>query len=370
MAWAGEALVRRLADGDTGACAEFYDRYAPLAYPVILHIVGDPDLAADVLRDVFWEAWEAAGSYDARRSPEAWIVARARARAVERARGTPAAAAGVAAAIRSALERLRAAGPTPATGHEPHAGRSRAYAAGALPPAERVEFEAHLAGGCASCAAMVRAHGETLADLARQAPPLAPPDGVRAELVRRVAAEAAPRTSWRRRRRLRWILGSLAAVVGVAAFAAGLGASRYEARIGAMARETARVRADLRRQHAALGDRVAAAQGLVELLLDPATRSVTLRGPAPGTGRVLWNEGRGGQVLVADLPPAPAGSTYALWAIVEGRPQGAGSVTIDASGRGVRALPPLDAGVRGFRVTLEPVAGTPVPTGPVVLASP
>ena len=87
MAWAAEDLIRRMAEGDADACGRFYDRYARLAYPLILRIVGNPSDAADVLQDVFWEAWQAAATYDpARGSPEAWIVMRARTRAIDRLR--------------------------------------------------------------------------------------------------------------------------------------------------------------------------------------------------------------------------------------------------------------------------------------------
>ncbi len=87
MTWAGAELIRRMADGDADACGVFYDRYARLAYPLIMRIVRDAADAADVLQEVFWEAWQAAATYDpARGSPEAWIVMRARTRAIDRLR--------------------------------------------------------------------------------------------------------------------------------------------------------------------------------------------------------------------------------------------------------------------------------------------
>ena len=83
----GAALIRRMAEGDRDACKEFYDRYARQVYPFIVRIVRDPADAADVLQEVFWEAWQSAASYDpGRGSPEAWLFTRARTRAIDRVR--------------------------------------------------------------------------------------------------------------------------------------------------------------------------------------------------------------------------------------------------------------------------------------------
>ena len=72
MAMVGETLVRRMAAGDREAFGAFYDRYAPLVFPLIVRIVRDRSDAADVLQEVFWEAWQGAPTYDpARGTPEA-----------------------------------------------------------------------------------------------------------------------------------------------------------------------------------------------------------------------------------------------------------------------------------------------------------
>ena len=84
---AGGELIRRLAAGDRGALGPFYDRYASLVYPLVLRIVGDRAAAADVLQEVFWEAWQAAAAYDPERgTPEAWLLMRARNQAIDRVR--------------------------------------------------------------------------------------------------------------------------------------------------------------------------------------------------------------------------------------------------------------------------------------------
>src|SRR4029078_4225083 len=47
----------------------------------------DPEAAADVLQEVFWQIWQEAGRYDpSRGSPEAWVVMRAKTRAIDRLR--------------------------------------------------------------------------------------------------------------------------------------------------------------------------------------------------------------------------------------------------------------------------------------------
>lgn len=87
VAESGEELIRAMAAGDREALGRFYDRYAPLVHPLLLRLVGDPAEAADVLQEVFWEAWRAAAGYDpARGTPEAWIVVRARSRGIDRRR--------------------------------------------------------------------------------------------------------------------------------------------------------------------------------------------------------------------------------------------------------------------------------------------
>lgn len=255
--------------------------------------------------------------------------------------------------------------------HEPFETQAAAYALGALDGDDRAQFEEHLARGCAECSGVLRELGETLADVAREAPPMIPPAHVKTALMRRVTATA-PSPVAVRWRRWRWGLATAAGLVAVSAFTAGFVASRYEARIGAMARETAAVRANLQRQEAALRDRVAVAQTILALLRDPATRVVTLGGlgsSPQAAGRIIWHEKNGGYLFVANLPPVPAGKAYELWTISGGQPRPAGLFTVDASGAASHPVEPAPGPVQVFAVTLEPAAGVPSPTGPMVLAS-
>lgn len=81
------AVLRRLADGDPAALAEFYDAHASLAYGIALRIVRDPGEAEDVVQEAFLQAWRQAGRYDAARgSAQAWLCAIVRTRALDRLR--------------------------------------------------------------------------------------------------------------------------------------------------------------------------------------------------------------------------------------------------------------------------------------------
>jgi len=130
----------------------------------------------------------------------------------------------------------------------------------------------------------------------------------------------------------------------------------------------------LEREIAALNDQLAAYRSAADLLRDPATRVVTLRGlgPSPGaTGWLIWHQTAGGQLFVANLPPAASGKAYELWTIGEGAPRPAGVFRVDAEGRATHRVEPVEGGkpVKVFAVTLEPEGGVPAPTGPMVLAS-
>src|SRR3989454_9480297 len=90
MTGSGAELIRQMVAGDREAFARFYDRYAPLVFPLIQRILRERADASDVLQEVFWEAWQGAAGYDpARGSPEAWLVTRARAPALDRIRAIP-----------------------------------------------------------------------------------------------------------------------------------------------------------------------------------------------------------------------------------------------------------------------------------------
>ena len=98
-----------------------------------------------------------------------------------------------------------------------------------------------------------------------------------------------------------------------------------------------------------------AALRALELLRDPATRVVELCGTsgAEVMARVIWNDKAGGQLIVANLPPAPAGKAYELWALGGAQPRPAGLFQVDADGRAAQTVD-AGGGRRGSRSRWSP----------------
>ena len=231
------------------------------------------------------------------------------------------------------------------------------YALGILAPEERRAFEVHLAG-CDECRADVRAYTEVAAALAHAAPTAEPPGALRdrvlaeARRVRPIGAGAREP----RRARLPWLAAAAALLL-----AAG----------GAMAtwRLTTRVH-DLERSLAVRDSVHAADSAALVLLTGPDVNVVSLAGTnrAP-SARVVWNHALNRFVVFAfDLPAAPAGRTYQLWAIAKGHaPLSMGTFNTDAQGR-ARVVLTVDRQIAalGFvencGLTEEPSGGSLQPT--------
>jgi anti-sigma-K factor RskA len=253
--------------------------------------------------------------------------------------------------------------------HEPFDTHAAAYALGALDGQDLADFETHLARGCDQCAATLRECEESLATLALEAVPMIPPPGVKATLMRRMAgtdvAVSRARQPW-----LPWTAFAAAAVL-LAVLSGLLVAGREEARVSSLEREVVTLREQIRRQEPSARGGGALASAL-DLLGDPATTLVTLRGAGPSpeaTGRVVWHEREGGLLIATNLPPAAAGKTYELWTIRGGKPAPAGLFDVDRTGSVAQRVEPAGGPVDVFAVTLEPAGGVPSPTGPIVLAS-
>lgn len=85
-------LMAAAAAGDEAALAALYDRHAAAMLGVALRILKTRQDAEDLVHDVFVEAWQRAGDFDASRgSVRSWLLVRTRSRAVDRLRSLEAA---------------------------------------------------------------------------------------------------------------------------------------------------------------------------------------------------------------------------------------------------------------------------------------
>lgn len=174
----------------------------------------------------------------------------------------------------------------------------------------------------------------------------------RSELRGRIleAARAEPQNvvslDERRRSRVVPVLGAAAALAACAALVAGLwGAS--------VSSELDEARSALERERAAAA-----------VLAQPVAES-SLTG---GTGRLVVGEEGRAVLVLSSPPPVPAGKTYQMWVIDDGRPVSGG---LFAPVEGTRAIP-VDGKVgQGsvVAVTVEDEGGATAPTGEPVIAS-
>ena len=223
------------------------------------------------------------------------------------------------------------------------------YALGALTAEERAAFEAHLAD-CAVCRADVQALGEVSGLLAHAAAAATPRPALRERILREARAVRPLAAGGRG---LPWLAVAAAVVLAVAAGVA------YLKERGS--------RQMLERAVAVARDSLAAQQQLVATLLAPDVNTAVLASKGrPPTARVFWNPSRHRVVMaVFDLPPAPAGRIYQLWAIQTGKaPVSLGIFNTAPDGRLTTSLdvPPALVAFDVTAVTEEPAGGSPQPT--------
>ena len=78
-------IVVAIARGDRAALGALYDLHAPIVMGLARRMLRDQAAAEDLVHDVFLEVWQRAAEFDAARgSVRAWLVVRARSRALDR----------------------------------------------------------------------------------------------------------------------------------------------------------------------------------------------------------------------------------------------------------------------------------------------
>lgn len=82
-----DALVHRVADGDTAAFASLYDLTCDRVFGMVLKVLRDRGYSEETTHDVYVEVWRTAGRFDpAAGSAVSWLLTLAHRRAVDRVR--------------------------------------------------------------------------------------------------------------------------------------------------------------------------------------------------------------------------------------------------------------------------------------------
>jgi anti-sigma-K factor RskA len=218
-----------------------------------------------------------------------------------------------------------------------------AYALDALDDRERAAYEAHFAT-CEICRTDVGEYRAAAADLATLTA-TSPPSDVKARVMGEIATtrQLSPLppsvvrlTDRRPNRTVTAILAIAAAALFFVAGAVVLGG----------------------RDDDTFGDQVAA------MMEDPSFRVVELGGEGPGSVKVAWT-GEEAAVIGGDLPDPGAGKRYELWMIDA---EGAHAMhLLDPAEHGqVQRLIEFNGAPSGWGVTIEPAAGSTVPTEPIL----
>lgn len=239
-----------------------------------------------------------------------------------------------------------------------------AYALGAIDPAEQPALDALLARD-AEFRREVEQYREVAGLLAWAAPSMPAPDRLRERIMadaRQVRSLSTARRTdatpggpgWVRA--IPWLAAAACLTVAV------LGQGRVNRTRDALA--------TLQQELSTTRDQLALKEQTIAAFLGPEVHVVSLS-PTEGrpSARVYWNHTRNQFIVTAfNVPKAPAGKTYQLWAIKKGQaPVSMGTFDTDAEGSATLIVPVSNA-VNGIdfvdlcAMTLEPAGGSPQPT--------
>jgi anti-sigma-K factor RskA len=226
-----------------------------------------------------------------------------------------------------------------------------AYAADALPPAEREEVEQHLAV-CPACAQEVielRAALTRLAEAAAEPPPPALRERVLAEVRRTHQLPPLVDPDGRRARGRAWWTGAPLQIAAAALLIAVVV-------LGVLL---------VHRQHQ-LDDQRHLVAEITSVLNDPGRRVTTADVTSGGRGTLVVSDGQA-VFLASDLPEVAADRTYQLWVISPGHARSAGLL---GRGHSAQQLVPTVGPGDSLGLTVEPAGGSPQPTSAPLVAIP
>jgi RNA polymerase sigma-70 factor (ECF subfamily) len=81
-----EELIARVCWREEAALGMIYDRYHRFVFTIALRMVGDRDVAEEVVQDVFQAVWQSAGSFQPKGNVAAWLAGITRHRAIDATR--------------------------------------------------------------------------------------------------------------------------------------------------------------------------------------------------------------------------------------------------------------------------------------------
>lgn len=84
--YADETLLNLIAQQDTLAFEELYQRHSQIVFNLIVRIIRDRSAADEILQESFWQAWKKAGDYRGSGAGAAWLYRIARNKALDAVR--------------------------------------------------------------------------------------------------------------------------------------------------------------------------------------------------------------------------------------------------------------------------------------------
>ena len=206
-----------------------------------------------------------------------------------------------------------------------------------------------------------------LQGLGQVVPQVDPPSALRARVLESIATRPVVKT--RTVSPTLWRLATAASL----ALAGGLSLYTWQlrGRITTLEDELRDTRARANAADQRMANAVRTADGAlstVAVLTAPDVARVDLAGQAAApraSARAFWSRSRGMVFTASNLPPLPAGKTYQLWVVTRQGPLSAGLLTPDAQGSANETIKtPTDIPQPvAMAVTIEPLGGSPGPTG-------
>lgn len=261
-------------------------------------------------------------------------------------------------------------------GHEEIRELLAGYALGATDADESAAVAAHLERGCPSCENELRQWSGVVARLPEAAPAVEPSEMSRARVLAATGEPPPPAVAQPPRRPRRWALALAAALLIAVGLLGAVQLRRLGVEVEALARDLDAARSRVTQTQAELSrtrTELVRLRMAVAVAGNPLTETVRLAGleAAPeASGRTLVDPGdRRAAFFAGGLAPAPEGSTYQLWLIVDGTPRSGGVFDVGEGGRAmliVEGVAPPET-IDAWAVTIEPAGGVPLPTGEMVL---